>query len=277
MALVTKYIIPSQIVYYTHTFILNAVFHIFTVVIDCGNRLPKADTGNFECVYPRSTTHQEANFVALTTLEIPEKKYPCEVHLDTQPDTEPDVELGTELNTRSVTHLDTQKKSMFNKPEYDFDSSDSKARLKYKVLEETIYEHNCLADKTDTYEYKNKPKDSIITSISKPVEDLFNEIHPDRSAKDNSDHSKSYISITSSNLLEKVRVAGAQFARLLLSYFLIHLQSTLGISTLPNVVLESQKLRDSLCLRMSSPSKFFGTSGRESEKQSVQVDLSEHQ
>lgn len=213
------------------------------------------------------------NFMALTSSEIPEKKYSCKEQVDTEPeteaDTEPDIELDTQsltqADTQSVTQTDTQMKSALTKPKFEFNSK-SKAGLEHKIPKQTIYERGFFDDKTDSYEYKTDPEDSIVTADSKQVESKCNEIHPDQSLRDDSEHNKNFIAITSSNLLRKIRVAGTQFARLLLSYFLIHLQSTIGISTLPNVVLESQKLRDSLCLRMTSPSIFFAASGGETEK-----------
>lgn len=145
----------------------------------------------------------------------------------------------------------------------------SKAALEYKVPKEPINEQNVhLDDKSNTSEHKIETEDSIASSVSKHVEDLSNEVNSDQNARDGSKYSKNpnLISVTSSGLLHKVHAAGSQFARLLLTYFLIYLQSITGISTLPHVVLESQKLRDSLCLQISSPSRFFANSGHDTEK-----------
>lgn len=249
------------------------MFHIFTVVIDCA-RFPEDDTGKFECVYPpqTDTTPQKTkNFVALKSLEIPEKincsKLQPDTKTDSQPDTQLNIQPDTQPDTQPVTKPDTQTKSMFSKPKYVF-NTESKAALENRIPKEPIYGHNVYVnDETDnTYEHKMKSEDSVATSVSKQVEDLSYEINSEQSARDGSKHSKNskFFSLTTSNLLRKVHDAGTQFARLLLSYFLIHLQSTTGISTLPNVVLESQKLRDSLYLRMTSPSMFFATPVKDS-------------
>lgn len=243
------------------------MLHIFTVVIDCA-RFPTADSGKFECVYPGPIILQEAkSSVELLNLEIPGNfsgKH-CKLQRDTELDTQSDTGPNTEPDTQLVTELDTQMESMFNKSEYEF-NTESKVALEYKTPVESISERNiCLNDEMETY--KIESGDSV-TFVSKQIKHFPNEIRSDQSARDDSKRSKTsnFMSLTSSNLLRKVHDAGTQFARLLLSYFLIHLQSTAGISTLPNVVLESQKLRDSLCLRMSSPSMFFATSGYEAEK-----------
>lgn len=211
-------------------------FFIFPVVIDHA-RLPKADTGKFECVYSGPTApHEAKNYLAPASFEL----------------------SGNISSSRLP--LNTQTKLMFSKSKslLNSDSTFEPKVCDSKVLEELIKEPNVYGNKeTSTFAYKTEPEVSVGASVSE-----LDKLHSDPSTSDILKHSKSsnFMSLTSSNLLKKAHFAGTQFARLLLSYFLIYLQSITGISTLPSVILESQNLRDSLCSQMSSPSKFFATS-----------------
>lgn len=204
----------------------------------------KADTGKFECVYTRPTTLQETKtHVSLSSSEL--------------------------IATISSSGLQQNRQTnlMFSKSKPLFNSAltiAQKAAFDSKDMDQQIRDPIVDVNKdTDTYVHKIESKDSIRTSASEQVVQM----NSDQSNSNCSKRSKNsnVVLLTSSKLLKKAHFAGTQFARLLLSYFLIHLQSITGISTLPNVILESQRLRDSLCSQMSSPSKFFATTGHDAE------------